>query len=55
MEWTGGPSPENGSYGLYPTRDHDVLVEGCIVRGASDAGIYVGQSVNTIVRANLVE
>ncbi len=55
VEWTGGPSPENGSYGLYPVQSRNVLVEGCVVKGASDAGIYVGQSNNIIVRRSTVE
>jgi len=52
VEWTGGPSPDNGAYGLYPVLSKDVLIEGCLVIGASDAGVYVGQSENTIVRNN---
>ena len=32
----------------------DVLVEGCVVSGAKDAGIYVGQSRDIIVRNNEV-
>ena len=32
----------------------DVLIEGCKVIGASDAGIYVGQSQNIVVRRNTV-
>ena len=54
-EWTGGPKSTNGAYGLYPVESRDVLVDGCIVRGASDAGVYVGQSINIIVRNCLVE
>jgi parallel beta-helix repeat protein len=54
-EWTGAPSSHNGAYGLYPVNCSDVLVEQSIVRGASDAGIYVGQSRNIIVRDNLAE
>lgn len=54
VEWTGGPSPDNGAYGLYPVLSKDVLIEGCLVIGASDAGVYVGQSENTIVRNNEV-
>jgi len=54
-EWTGGPAETNGGYGLYPVLGTDVLIEECIVRGASDAGIYVGQSENVIVRSNNVE
>lgn len=52
VEWTEGPKTTNGSYGLYPVLCNNVLIEGCTVRGASDAGIYVGQSRNIIVRGN---
>jgi parallel beta-helix repeat protein len=55
VEWTRGPSSHNGAYGLYPVNCSDVLVEQSIVRGASDAGIYVGQSRNIIVRDNVAE
>ena len=54
-EWTGGPNPNNGAYGLYPVNCRDVLIRDSIARGASDAGIYVGQSRNIIVRDNLAE
>lgn len=54
VEWTGGPSPDNGAYGIYPVQCNNVLVENTIVSGASDAGIYVGQSTNIIVRDNEV-
>jgi parallel beta-helix repeat protein len=54
-EWTGGPKETNGGYGIYPVLGADVLIEGCKVSGASDAGIYVGQSSNIIVRRNTVE
>ena len=49
-EWTGGPSSSNGAYGLYPVESKNVLIDGCVAIGASDAGIYVGQSKNIIVR-----
>jgi parallel beta-helix repeat protein len=52
---TGGPKTENGAYGLYPVLCKNVLVEDCTVSDASDAGIYVGQSENIIVRRNRVE
>ena len=55
VEWTGGPKETNGGYGVYPVLCTDVLIEGCKVAGASDAGIYVGQSTNIIVRRNTVE
>src|SRR5262245_54576420 len=54
-EWTRGPNPQNGGYGLYPVNCDNVLIERSIARGASDAGIYVGQSRNIIVRDNLAE
>lgn len=54
-EWTGGPKETNGAYGLYPVSGENTLIEDCVVRGASDAGIYVGQTKNVIVRRNLVE
>ena len=48
--WTGKPKSTNGSYGLYPVQCTNVLIDGCKARGASDAGIYVGQSDEVIVR-----
>jgi len=54
-EWTGGPKDTNGSYGFYPVQCKNVLIEDSIVKGASDAGIYVGQSKNIIVRRNRAE
>jgi len=51
-EWTGGPKTTNGAYGLYPVQVTNVLIEGAVVKGASDAGIYVGQSNNIIIRNN---
>ncbi|HWK34670.1 parallel beta-helix domain-containing protein [Sphingomonas sp.] len=54
-EWTGGPKTSNGAYGLYPVQVDNVLVEGAVVKGASDAGIYVGQSNNIIVRDSRAE
>ncbi|MBY9066233.1 right-handed parallel beta-helix repeat-containing protein [Hyphomonas sp. WL0036] len=55
VEWTGGPSETNGAYGIYPVESEDVLVENVTVRGASDAGVYVGQSKNIIVRNSVAE
>ncbi len=54
-EWTGGPNEKNGSYGLYPVQCKNVLIEDSVVKGASDAGFYVGQSKNIIVRRNRAE
>ncbi len=49
-EWTGGPKPTNGAYGFYPVESKNVLIDGCVAIGASDAGIYVGQCQYIIVR-----
>ena len=49
-QWTYGPLETNGSYALYPVKSKNVLIDNCIAIGASDAGIYVGQSENIIVR-----
>ena len=54
-EWTGGAKTSNGAYGLYPVQVTNVLIEGSVVKGASDAGIYVGQSSNIVVRNNRAE
>ena len=54
-EWTGGPSSENGAYGLYPVESKNVLIDSCVAIGASDAGIYVGQSENIIVKNSIAE
>lgn len=40
----------SGGYGIYPVLCNNVLVEDCYAEGASDAGIYVGQSNKAIVR-----
>jgi parallel beta-helix repeat protein len=54
-EWTGGPKESNGAYGFYPVSSSNVLIEGCVAIGASDAGIYVGQTKNVIVRKSRAE
>ena len=43
VEWTNGPDEDNGAYGLYPVQCKNVLIDGSVAIGASDAGIYVGQ------------
>ena len=52
--WNSESDPENGGYGLYPVDSNNILVEECEVVGASDAGIYVGQSTNALVVGNNV-
>lgn len=49
-EWTRGPHPDNGAYALYPVLCDRVLMDGCVARGSSDAGVYVGQCRNVVVR-----
>ncbi len=51
--WSGGSQPSNGGYGLYPVSSKNVLIEKCEAWYASDAGIYVGQCEDVIVRNNL--
>jgi parallel beta-helix repeat protein len=55
VAWSGGGKTTNGAYGIYPVRSRNVLIEGSASYGASDAGIYVGQSLNVIVRHCHVE
>ena len=53
--WNGGPNPDNGAYGIYPVQTENTLIENSVAVGASDAGIYVGQSRNVVVRNNRAE
>jgi parallel beta-helix repeat protein len=55
VAWSGAPKTTNGAYGVYPVESKDVLIDGVTVRGASDAGIYVGQSRQVIVRNSRAE
>lgn len=52
--WTNEQDMENGAYGIYPVRCENVLIEECLCTNASDAGLYVGQSINVIVRNNTI-
>lgn len=52
--WTNEGDPMNGAYGIYPVRCDNVLVEDSIAERSSDAGLYVGQCINVIVRNNVV-
>jgi parallel beta-helix repeat protein len=54
-EWTGGPKETNGAYGIYPVQSTGVLIDGVVAKGASDAGIYVGQSKDITVRYSRAE
>ena len=43
----------SGRYGIYPVNSQNILVDDAISIGASDAGIYVGQTDNAIIRNSL--
>ena len=54
-EWTNGADTGNGAYGIYPVQSSNILIDGSVAIGASDAGIYVGQSTQIIVRNSRAE
>jgi parallel beta-helix repeat protein len=54
-EWTRGSNENNGPYAIYPVECKNLLVEDSIAKGAADAGIYVGQSENVVLRRNRSE
>ncbi len=54
-EWTTGPKTENGAYGIYPVQIENLLMEDSVAIGASDAGLYIGQSKNVVIRNNRAE
>lgn len=43
-------SVKSGRYGIYPVGSENILIEDSESVGASDAGIYVGQTNNAIIR-----
>jgi len=51
--WSGKPHKNNGSYGLYPVNCTKVYIDHCVAIGASDAGIYVGQSTDIVVKNSI--
>jgi parallel beta-helix repeat protein len=55
VTWTKGPDASNGAYAIYPVESTGVLIDGVQVSGASDAGIYVGQSSKITVRNSIAE
>lgn len=54
VSWDAGSVTSNGAYAVYPVSSRRVLIEDTEVVGAADAGIYVGQCNEAIVRNNLV-
>ncbi|WP_209330835.1 parallel beta-helix domain-containing protein [Lunatimonas salinarum] len=53
VTWTNGDKSKNGTYAIYPVQCRNVLIDGCIASHSKDAGIYVGQSENIIVKNSL--
>lgn len=52
--WDAGSVTSNGAYAVYPVKSTRVIIEDSEVIGAADAGIYVGQCNQAIVRNNKV-
>lgn len=54
--WEGDLTLETKSaYGLYPVESDNIVIENSYARGSNDAGIYVGQSNDIVVRNNVAE
>ena len=51
--WRCGACSENGDYGIYPVKCVGVLIEESVASGAADAGIYVGQATDAVIRKNI--
>ncbi len=54
VDWSGPPKETNGGYGVYPVACKRVLVEKSFIRGASDSGLYVGQTEDVVLRNNRI-
>ena len=50
--WPGKVDAGNGAYGLYPVESDHVIIEDSFSFGSADAGVYVGQTNNIVVRRN---
>lgn len=48
--WQKAGDSANGGYAIYPVLCKNVLIENSYAEGASDAGIYIGQTQGAIVR-----
>ncbi len=55
VEWTNPNPATHGAYGIYPVQSQQVLIEDSVVIGASDSGVYVGQSDTVVLRRNRAE
>jgi parallel beta-helix repeat protein len=54
VSWDAGSVVTNGAYAVYPVSSKRVLIEDTEIVGAADAGAYVGQCEDVIVRRNNV-
>ncbi len=54
VNWAGDLETADSAYGLYPVNSVNVLIEHNKTSGSRDAGIYVGQSRDVVVRNNVV-
>lgn len=50
--YTNPDKSKHGGYAIYPVQCHQVLVEGSYASGATDTGIYVGQSEQVVLWNN---
>jgi parallel beta-helix repeat protein len=50
-----GDGMRNSAYAVFPRDSNGILIETCNVRDIRDAGLYVGQSENVVVRFNRIE
>lgn len=53
VTWTNGDKSRNGTYAIYPVQCKNVMIDEVIASHSRDAGIYVGQSENIIVKNSL--
>lgn len=53
VTWTNGDKSLNGTYAIYPVQCKNVMIDEVIASHSRDAGIYVGQSENIIVKNSL--
>jgi len=51
--WTNESDTENGKYAIYPVQSDNVLVEDSEALNSSDAGFYMGQVTNGVMRNNI--
>jgi parallel beta-helix repeat protein len=54
VSWDAGSKTSNGAYAVYPVQCQHVIVENSEIVGAADAGLYVGQCTDAIVKNNKV-